>query len=331
MLSCPASCFFAHEVGSSVSLHTFSFAFHLGGMAPKVAKRPAAHADSSARRRAACTPSLSKGVVLKRPAAVHGTRDVSDDTVSVASDRVGAGGFPRTSRGCMTDLVESRAGEKKRKTQKEDSDGPPAKMHRSVTARSNAKAPIRTASGFAQRAQASKRTKPSDFCKNADCAGGGDGLRSRKQSGCKGYCVKCVKIFEPEAYAGRKAAWKETLKFCSRCFQTLAQSGYRGFCKACWPHRDEEVRAFGCFYCQGSGATLELCGWAGQCGNHVPICSVCVAIHGKVVCQVCWQKEWQGSCLGCKADVSTARRSGRLCADCFRQHFCSAGLRELRF
>ena len=172
-----------------------------------------------------------------------------------------------------------------------------------------------------------KRTKPSDFCKNADCAGGGNGLRSRKQSGCKGYCVKCDKIFEPEAHAGRK----ETSKLCSRCCQTPARGGYRGFCKACWPHRDEGARAFGCFYCQGSGATLELCGWAGQCGNHVPICSVCVAIHGKAVCQVCWQKEWQGGCLGCKADVSSTPRSGCLCADCFRQHFCSAGLRELRF
>ena len=63
---------------------------------------------------------------------------------------------------------------------------------------------------------------PSDYCKNADCAGP-NGSRLRKQSGCKGYCRKGVALFVPDVMADVKieikvADQKRADKFpCSKC------------------------------------------------------------------------------------------------------------------
>ena len=90
---------------------------------------------------------------------------------------------------------------------------------------SGSDAPVAKALETAAPAKRPRADKPSDYCKNALCAGP-NGSFLRKQSGCKGYCRKCASLFVPDVMAAVKIKTKEAAKTtadkfpCSKCGAT---------------------------------------------------------------------------------------------------------------
>jgi len=142
--------------------------------------------------------------------------------------------------------------------------------------------------------------KPSDYCKNAKCAGP-NGSRLRKQSGCKGYCRTCASLFVPDVMADVKMKLKDADKKradkfpCSRCgasyYFKMDPSTHLHFCKACWPQRmSGEPSVIRCGFCfaKGSDVTSRPCSITKGCGNTANMCTTCYTISSNSVCIACW-------------------------------------------
>ena len=129
-----------------------------------------------------------------------------------------------------------------------------------------------------------------------------------KQSGCRGYCAACLKVLEPDAAAALQA---KTKVLCKRCRRTPTQNGFEGYCKGCWPHRDEEAPTPECHYCLSRDAAEMSCARTEGCRNPVNLCGKCHASWGKAVCNVCWQHFCSSGCFACGAAMPTMQMAPR--------------------
>ena len=78
------------------------------------------------------------------------------------------------------------------------------------------------------------------------------------------------------------------------------------FCQACYLAHfggvDEAMPAGGgCYHCRTleHNCGLRACTHEEACGSTVIVCDRCVAVHDRVVCAVCYARDWGGLCLRC--------------------------------
>ena len=97
------------------------------------------------------------------------------------------------------------------------------------------------------------------------------------------------------------------------------------FCQACYLAHfvvDEAMPAGGgCYHCHTTGHNCgpRACTYDEACGGSVVVCDRCVSLQDRVVCAVCYTRDWGGLCLRC-IERTAQRKQG----DKDYGHFCIA-------
>ena len=164
----------------------------------------------------------------------------------------------------------------------------------------------------------------SGVCKNVQCLNPRTGKRRQAQSGNEGYCATCARTFLPDVAAKARAIHSQRRRRCAQCAAVEGkirdeETGLL-YCKLCY-----RKRKFGqCSYCcaESDDVTEGPCAHKLECLKRVRMCPRCVGVHGKVICDECWVRDWRSSCLSCARPLPTIQSWPlRYCHTCYRAVF----------